>query len=352
MKKKWALCFASSVAVFPVHATLVQSNAIQFGGVELAHLPGVVASQSSTGSGGDASRAIDGNYDNNYSSGLSTTHTLNAAGSYWQVDLGSSQSINNVVLFNRGDCCGDRLSNYSILVSDDPAFGSITGTSGNYLDAVPQGGIRSHSLGGAVGRYARVQLDGVGTSGEQILSLTEVEVVGGSSLLNFAALGSASQTSTLVNGNEPTAAKAIDGIRSGIFNNSSTTHTDGNSGNFWEVNLPELVNVKEVALFNREDCCQTRLSNFRITLFNGGSTVLSHEETGAGGALYSIADDTGFLGQADRVRVEFIGGLNNDGNGTLSLAEVEVWGVAAVPEPSTLAMVFAGLLGVVRLRRR
>ena len=185
MKKKWALCFAGSVAVLPVHATLVQSNAIQYGGVELAHLPGVVASQSTTGAGGDAARAIDGNYNNDYNAGLSTTHTLDAAGSYWQVDLGSSQSINNVVLFNRGDCCGDRLSNYSILVSDDPTFGSFTGTTGNNLDAVPQGKIRSHSLGGAVGRYARVRLDGVGASGVQILSLTEVEVVGGSSLLNF-----------------------------------------------------------------------------------------------------------------------------------------------------------------------
>ena len=187
------------------------------------------------------------------------------------------------------------------------------------------------------------------------MSLTEVQVLGGTSLQNFARSGAASQSSTLANGNLPTADKANDGVRFGTFNQGSTTHTDPNAGNsFWEVDLLELVDVKEVALFNRVDCCGNRLSNFRITLFNGGTTVLTHDETGAvaQGGIYSIADDVGLLGQADRVRVEFIGGQNNDGNTTLSLSELEVWGTASVPEPTTMALMVAGLFGLVRLRRR
>ncbi|HVK22769.1 MAG TPA: alpha-L-fucosidase, partial [Actinokineospora sp.] len=74
---------------------------------------GMPATQSSTlaGSGAAASRAVDGNTNGSYTAG-SVTHTADApldTNPWWQVDLGSSQAVGTIKLFNRTDCCADRL---------------------------------------------------------------------------------------------------------------------------------------------------------------------------------------------------------------------------------------------------
>ena len=60
------------------------------------------ASQSSTAYGGDANRALDGNTNNTYSQN-SITHTNFEKQAWWQVDLGRSEQVGFVRLFNRGD---------------------------------------------------------------------------------------------------------------------------------------------------------------------------------------------------------------------------------------------------------
>ncbi|XP_063690823.1 fucolectin-6-like [Bolinopsis microptera] len=67
------------------------------------------ASQSSTPyNHGDAARAIDGNTANVYSQG-SCTHTSDGSPQWWKVDLGAIYKVNKVVIYNRMECCGDRL---------------------------------------------------------------------------------------------------------------------------------------------------------------------------------------------------------------------------------------------------
>ena len=45
--------------------------------------------------------------DENLSTHISTcTHTLDDAGAWWVVDIGSTHRINSVVITNRGHCCG------------------------------------------------------------------------------------------------------------------------------------------------------------------------------------------------------------------------------------------------------
>jgi hypothetical protein len=34
-----------------------------------------------------------------------------ALGAWWQVDLGEEKNINQIIIYNRTDCCADRLSN-------------------------------------------------------------------------------------------------------------------------------------------------------------------------------------------------------------------------------------------------
>lgn len=67
------------------------------------------AFQSSTEFGGDAQRGVDGRI-NSYWSGGSVTHTGNQiVNPFWRVELGDNRYIDHVIVYNRTDCCGDRL---------------------------------------------------------------------------------------------------------------------------------------------------------------------------------------------------------------------------------------------------
>ncbi len=93
---------------------------VQGGASNLAQ--GKQASQSSTlvyNPPADAWHAVDGNTDGNYFNG-SVTHTNGESQPWWHVDLGASSGIGNIDLWNRTDCCPERLSNYYVFVSDSP----------------------------------------------------------------------------------------------------------------------------------------------------------------------------------------------------------------------------------------
>ncbi|MCW3815987.1 glycoside hydrolase N-terminal domain-containing protein [Micromonospora sp. DR5-3] len=136
------------------------------------------AEQSSTypSGGGVASRAVDGNTDGNFSSN-SVTHTNLDNQPWWQVDLGASQDIGEVLVWNRTDCCSARLTDFYVLVSDSPF------TSASLETTLQQPGVHAFRYAGTAGtpthinvsksgRYVRVQL----TSASNYLSLAEVQV--------------------------------------------------------------------------------------------------------------------------------------------------------------------------------
>lgn len=351
------------VTLLPVtsaSAAIITNSFVQNKAVNWAQLEEATASQSSTQAGGVAPRAIDGNYNGAYPGG-SVTHTNNGeANGWWQVDLGAPRSISEIELYNRTDCCGDRLSNYSVLAGNDATFSTSVYDSGNQ-DTAAGASVNFSSLD-VVARYVRVQrnfdsLDG----GNNAISLAEVDVLG-NSLFTFTnlALGStASQSSTLVNTADPVAGKAIDGNLANAFGSGSTTHTQPGAGGpvFWETSLSSPSNINEIALYNRGDCCGDRLSNFRVSIFDGATEVWGENyftDSGNASSIFSIQEDAGgFIGTGDRVRVELIGGTNNAATGTdvLSLREVEIYGVA-IPEPSALALVSIGLLPLLRRRRK
>jgi hypothetical protein len=135
--------------------------------------------QSSTDYGGDVRRAVDGNTDGNYG-GNSVSHTAGQAQPWWQVDLGAAQGIRNIRIWNRTDCCAERLAKFYVLVSDYPfpsgdlnAILRHPGVWNYYQDAVA--GRTTDITVNRNGRYVRVQL-----SGTNYLHLAEVEVFGGS----------------------------------------------------------------------------------------------------------------------------------------------------------------------------
>lgn len=336
------------------HGATITSNAVMFGDVVLDR-SGMTASQSSTSSGGAPGRAIDGNYNQNWGGG-SITHTAGEASPWWQVDLGSPQSITGVHLFNRGDCCADRLSNFIVSTSNDPAFGSVlsqTHFSGQALS------MEKILLPPSEAQYLRVQLADTGAT-NRVLSLAEVDIfsagpVGSLSgtVGDLASLfGTATQSSTRVGGGGNVAEVALDGRFFGDFNReATTTHTNTEVNPWFEVDLssaPAKALIKEITLYNRWDCCQDRLSNFRLSIWDGATEVWGEDFLTDGvnpDLIFSVADATGFLGQGDRVRLELLGGDPR----ILSLSEIQIWGVA--PEP-TRAMLLTLALGAIMLRRR
>ena len=138
---------------------------------------GKPATQSTTAHNADAARAVDGNTSGSWGDN-SVTHTAEPSNeAWWQVDLGRSEALSQIALWNRTDCCSDRLSNYWVLVSENPI------TADSLLEARTAPGvmaIRQSAIAGsptlvdlfATGRYVRVQLE----STSNPLSLAEVKL--------------------------------------------------------------------------------------------------------------------------------------------------------------------------------
>jgi hypothetical protein len=136
------------------------------------------ASQISTFGNAEASLAVDGNNCGDYSRG-SVAHTGLAPSPWWEVDLGESKAIKAIQVWNRSDCCGDRLHNFWVFVSDRPFGGADTPAASRARPDVwstrvdempaPDKTVVVH----ARGRFVRVQLDDKGW-----LALAEVKVFG------------------------------------------------------------------------------------------------------------------------------------------------------------------------------
>jgi hypothetical protein len=137
------------------------------------------ATQSSTYGMADAALAVDGNTNGDYNAG-SVTHTSSKRNAWWEVDLGNSSPITSVVVWNRTDCCMDRLKDYWVFLSDTPFAPADTpdtlktrlGTWSRFEPGSPSPSTIIDA-GGAHGRYVRIQL-----ADENFLSLAEVQVIG------------------------------------------------------------------------------------------------------------------------------------------------------------------------------
>jgi YD repeat-containing protein len=281
---------------------------------------------SDPGWGGMPGKAVDGNTDGTWADG-SVTHTDSNAQAWWQVDLGQVGSIQNIQVWNRTDCCNDRLQNFYVLVSDNPF------TSTNLTTTINQAGVSSYYMSGIAGvttnmsvnrtgRYVRVQL-----SGTNYLSLAEVEVFGTVSPSNLALNKSATQSSDPGWGGPPS--KAVDGNTDGAWANNSVTHTNNDSQAWWQVDLGAVQSIGTIKVWNRTDCCGDRLSNFYVLVSDSPfqftsltatlnqSGVSSYYTVGQGGSPTTITMNPGQMGRYVRVQLT--------GSNYLSLAEVQVW---------------------------
>jgi hypothetical protein len=140
-----------------------------------------VASQSSTAFGAEAYRAIDGITDGNFGNG-SVTHTDNDdPAPWWQVDLLKEYPLDRVVIWNRTDCCPERLSDFRVSILD------ATGAEVYGADFFPDGtagpdttlaGFEVPLPAGTEGQTVRIDILGPSLiwSPQMWVSLAEVEV--------------------------------------------------------------------------------------------------------------------------------------------------------------------------------
>jgi|GEM_PF-5786729 len=360
------VCTAAGLSVLGIQdsrGAVVQGH--NSGGVNNA--PAGFASQSTTAFGGTANRANDGNTDGLFANN-SVTHSDDlGAPNQWQVDLGAVKPVEQVVLWNRADCCGDRLSNIRVGVYD----AANVEVWGQNLVGVAVGLNQSiNPAAGTLGQYVKVTQLGANNGGNFILSLAEVQVfdLNPSVFPNVALNKPAIQSTTGYGGD---AGRAVDGNRNGDFFAGSVTHTGDSAadgwvaGNpvFWEVDLQGDFSINEIFLDGRTDCCPERFGNFRVSIINDGFEVWGMDNyVGAAGSNlgaptggWTTYEDTGgFIGTGDKVRISLIDGRNNTApgsstSGNLMLAEVRVFG-QAIPEPGAAGL--AALAGLTVLRRR
>ena len=305
----------------------------------VARSSSAVATQSSTRNGGAAQRAVDGNTEGRFSFN-SVTHTDSEENSWWQVDLGSEQAVQKIVLYNRNDPndAPKRLSNFRVSVLNDAGaevFGRDFYTEEGYVD----GSLTVELEAPVQGRVVQVTILGYNLFGDGVLSLAEVEVMSSASgMPNMTPLGYlgyltnwtqesgvvATQSSTRSRGS---AARAIDGNRDGNFSNGSVTHTADEENSWWQVDLGVQRPVNRIAIYNRTGGAQTRLSNFRILALDDAGLEVASEDfyLEEGFAPYDLKWDLPLDSEVRTVRVERLG-VNRAGDHVLSLAEVEVLG--------------------------
>ena len=73
--------------------------------------------QSTTQNSGNSSRAVDGNTNTNWNRS-SITHTRNTNDNYLEINLGGGYRVKRVVVFNRKDCCSERIAGAKIILLD------------------------------------------------------------------------------------------------------------------------------------------------------------------------------------------------------------------------------------------
>jgi len=303
---------------------------------------------------GKASLAVDGNTDGTWTNG-SVTHTVDGGSEnpWWQVDLGATYTIQKVLIWNRTDCCAERLGSLRVLIGSGPhgPWNWFSQEGSLFFSD----GARVMSMSGSIsgrkdGRYIRIQLLGP----KAILSLAEVQVMGVPVAppvvqpvinveyeqnlgTNIAEGKTATQSSDAdpVNG---LASKAVDGNTDGDWAHGSVTHTvnKGSSFPWWQVDLGSEYRVTAIQLFNRTDCCSERLNEIRVVV---GSDLNAMSIFGGASApyYYNRQNPVTFKGDATGRFVRII--LQGGDKAILSLAEVKVFGelvpeaIAVVPEP-------------------
>ncbi|XP_052805091.1 uncharacterized protein LOC128234708 isoform X2 [Mya arenaria] len=121
---------------------------------------------------GHSRKGVDGCTNGHYFDEFCCTHTKNDLGAWWEVDLEQMYPIKDIVVYNRQDCCSNRLRGFVVYISsvsdstmDSDIVYRNTDSSVPYITRIPVDGKR--------GRYVKISLK----DKREFLTLCEVEVM-------------------------------------------------------------------------------------------------------------------------------------------------------------------------------
>jgi hypothetical protein len=217
------------------------------------------ATQVSTVGGYPASQCIDGNRNMLTSTQCRTTSTANA---WWQLDLGSVQCIDTVVIYSVEDTTAGVFTTptkmgTATLTLYDGSF-TLQSTFALKSEAINLILVDSPTVLPTNGRYIRIE-----AASANVINLREVHVVDRSGT-NRALAGTASQSPTTAQA----AANCKDGVRT--VSASLICATTASNDAFWEVDLgSEVPDLARVVLFNRVDASSTALLRANLLVLDG-----------------------------------------------------------------------------------
>jgi hypothetical protein len=263
---------------------------------------GAVATQNCNGFGGAASRGVDGNTNGDWF-GKSVTHTCNAAKVWWNVKLGEGLfMITKIVVWNRTDCCTDRLNGATLAIMKDGKQSAIKTLNAGKTQTLTFGA-------GIVGNNVIVQQK------NNYLSLAEVQVFGYRITGEPKNLSKGKKAEQSCNYGIGFASKAVDGNINGYYHQDSVTHTCEGANGWWMVKLGTLSKITKIVVYNRVDCCSDRLNGATVGIFVGQTQKAIATLTAARKQVLTFGG--GVLGEDVIIKQK----------GILSLAEVQVFGV-------------------------
>lgn len=145
------------------------------------------------------------------------------------------------------------------------------------------------------GRFVRVSRAGEGI----YLQIAELEVM--SQGANIARNGKAGQSTTGYGG-LPT--YAIDGNRSGVWQDNTISHTLMQADPWLEVDLGSEKAIDSIGLWGRQDCCPERLDDFKVEVMDGNRQVVWSRDNNASpeGDAGRILEITGARSQVYRCK--------------------------------------------------
>ncbi len=142
---------------------------------------------------------------------------------------------------------------------------------------------------------------------------------------NIALAGTASQSSNY-NG-ASLASNAIDGNTDGNYNNGSVSHTQSGAQNWLQIDLGSVQEIKQIDVYNRTDCCASRLSDFHVVVsdvpFTSNNLRHALAQEGVGEHFHQGAAST-----VERFTINRTGRyvrIQQANSEPLHLAEVQVW---------------------------
>ncbi|XP_041636264.1 fucolectin-4-like [Cheilinus undulatus] len=187
-----------------------------------------------------ANNAIDGNRNSNFYAGSCASSILQTA-PWWKVDLLESYTISQIVIVNRGDCCGERINDLEVYVDRQKVATII---------AMNAGEIFIYNFNTTVdGREVTLMLPG----DNRLLTVCEVEVYGHPTVTrqNVALKGKASQSSLF--DYRSIASNAIDGNPDSTWESGACSCTTDMMDPWWKLDLLETHKVFSVNVTNRGD---------------------------------------------------------------------------------------------------